>query len=159
MPLSILKGHTDFISGVLLLDDGRILSWSADTTLRLWSADGETLAVLQGHTKWVNSATVLADGRLMSWSEDGYRLWTNDGQPLGSLADTDGRSLRQQTQQGTVSRWEHNGEQVVHWTAQGTIAALYTADADISAFAPISETRCAIGDGMGRVLVIEAVHG
>ncbi len=67
--------------------DGRILSWSWDNTLRLWSLDGHPLATLTGHTDWVGDAVQLADGRILSWSEDNSpRLWSSDGQPLAELS-------------------------------------------------------------------------
>ena len=39
-----MAGHNHEIQDVKILDDGRILSWSQDRTLRLW--DGQTGAPL-----------------------------------------------------------------------------------------------------------------
>lgn len=39
--------HEATVNGALELDDGRILSWSEDATLRLWAADGAPLDVLR----------------------------------------------------------------------------------------------------------------
>jgi WD40 repeat protein len=75
------------VSGALELRDGRLLSWSEDTTLRLWAADGTELAVLRGHEGEVSGALELRDGRLLSWSEDKtLRLWAADGTELSRLA-------------------------------------------------------------------------
>ena len=45
--LATLSGHTGDLYGALELRDGRILSWSNDKTLRVWSSDGEALATLR----------------------------------------------------------------------------------------------------------------
>jgi len=42
----VLGGHKKRIKRVLELDDGRLLSWSDDGTLRLWFESGEPLATL-----------------------------------------------------------------------------------------------------------------
>jgi hypothetical protein len=77
-----MKGHSHHVSGARELNDGRLLSWSADGTLRLWASDGTALAELQGHTQSIDGAIVLRDGRLLSWSGDGtLRLWGSDGRP------------------------------------------------------------------------------
>ena len=64
-----------WVDGALLLPDGRVLSWSADGTLRVWDvATGEGRALTgQGS---VNGALLLPDGRVLSWSDDGtLRVW------------------------------------------------------------------------------------
>ena len=71
----------------------RLLSWSADRTLRLWNMDdGRPLDVLEGHTGPVNSASVINDGQVVSCSDDRELLrwqvgqWThrwNDGASRG----------------------------------------------------------------------------
>ena len=45
--LKVLEGHTNEINGTKVLEDGRILSYSIDNTLRLWSSQGEPLACLK----------------------------------------------------------------------------------------------------------------
>ena len=51
-----------------MLADGRILSWSDDGSLRLWSSEGAALAVLKGLECPGQGAHVLADGRILFWS-------------------------------------------------------------------------------------------
>jgi len=63
-------GHTNDVNGASELRDGRLLSWSKDNTLRLWSSEGEELRVLTGHTNTVWGARELSDGRILSWSYD-----------------------------------------------------------------------------------------
>ena len=49
------------LAAPLALADGRLVSWSRDTTLRVWSTQtGEGLAVLQGHTASVWGVLALA---------------------------------------------------------------------------------------------------
>jgi WD40 repeat protein len=84
--LRVLEGHTGSVLGALLLPDGRILSWSVDKTLRLWSPDGAPQATLEGHTGWVVGALLLPDARILSWSRDGtLRSWSAEGTPLSIL--------------------------------------------------------------------------
>ena len=84
--LRTLAGHEDEVEGALALGDGRLLSWSADRTLRLWEEDRTPLAVLRGHEGVVRGALALGDGRLLSWSRDRtLRLWGEDGAPLAAL--------------------------------------------------------------------------
>src|SRR6516164_2927500 len=84
--LAVLEGHSGEVKGALELRDGRLLSWSDDHTLRLWSADGTLLAVLEAHSASVRGALELRDGRLLSWSiDDTLRLWSAEGTPLAVL--------------------------------------------------------------------------
>jgi WD40 repeat protein len=83
-----LHGHTHGVWGALVLPGGRLLSWSADKTLRLWSADGAVVSELRGHRGEVTGALVLPDGRLLSWSNDNApRLWSADGAALSELRE------------------------------------------------------------------------
>ncbi|UYM16856.1 F-box/WD repeat-containing protein [Endozoicomonas euniceicola] len=72
--VATLKGHTDAVTSVTSLADGRLASGSRDKTVKVWDLskpDGEQCVVtLEGHTRDVTSVTPLADGRLASASED-----------------------------------------------------------------------------------------
>ena len=66
---AVLQGHANDVTGVLLLSDGRILTWSGDKTLRMWDvANGACTAVMQGHMDGVRGALSLSDGRIVSWT-------------------------------------------------------------------------------------------
>ena len=58
-------------------DGKRVLTSSADKTLRLWDADnGKCLRVFEGHTRAVWSVAFFPDGkRIASASADGVRIW------------------------------------------------------------------------------------
>ena len=72
-----LSGHTKSVAGALKLNNGSILSWSVDTTLRTWDPDtGAPIRTFEGHTKAVTGALELRDGRIVSWSEETtLRIW------------------------------------------------------------------------------------
>jgi WD40 repeat protein len=56
--------------------DGKILSWTEDSELRLWSEDCEYLATMQGHTEKITGAHFIPGGMIFSWSEDEtIRIW------------------------------------------------------------------------------------
>jgi WD40 repeat protein len=105
------------------LVDGRLLSWSRDKTLRLWSSAGEEQAVLRGHEGRVNGALALVDGRLLSWSWDKtLRLWSSAGEEQavlrghkygvnGALALVDGRLLSWSDDK-TFRLWSSAGEAI-----------------------------------------------
>jgi WD40 repeat protein len=92
--LSVQLGHSDAVYGALELDEGRILSWSSDGTLRIWQREsGRALAVLAGHTSSVYGTRLLDDGRILSWSADGtVRLW--DRESGAALLVLDGHTER-----------------------------------------------------------------
>jgi hypothetical protein len=84
--LQVFEGHTARVSGALLLSGGRILSWSWDETLRIWSLDGSPVMNLEGHTGWVWGALSLSEGRILTWARDHtLRIWSSDGVPVATL--------------------------------------------------------------------------
>jgi WD40 repeat protein len=81
-PIATLDGHSDSVEDAAVTADGRVLTWSRDGTIRLWSPDGLPLAVLRGHSANVIGCRELPDGRLVSWADDhdcSLRLWSRDG--------------------------------------------------------------------------------
>jgi WD40 repeat protein len=79
-----LKGHKNMVFALAASPDGaRLLSGSADKTLRVWALgdEGTSVApacerVLSGHTAWVNAVLLVSPSRAASASTDGsVRLW------------------------------------------------------------------------------------
>lgn len=71
-------GHTGKVTALSVLLDGlRVLSASADHTVRLWNGmTGEELAILEGHADRVNTVIPLLGEHAVSGSDDGeLRLW------------------------------------------------------------------------------------
>ncbi|MBL8156949.1 MAG: TIR domain-containing protein, partial [Anaerolineae bacterium] len=124
---AVFKGHTGDVNGALPLRGGRILSWSDDSTLRLWSANGEPLAVLSGHTGSVASALELTDGQLLSWSEgdNTLRLWSAEGDTLAVLSGhTEYVSGALELADGRLLSWSADSTLRL-WSAEGdTLAVL-----------------------------------
>ena len=85
----VLAGHTDVVTSVAWLPDGRLVSSSRDRTVRLWdpaTPDADPVVFAQ-HTDVVWDVTVLADGRLASASWDGTVLvWDPDAPDAPALA-------------------------------------------------------------------------
>lgn len=78
-----LEGHTNWVLGAVYSPDGQyILTWSRDSTARLWDKNGLPVKTLEGHTAAVDGAVYSPDGAyILTWSEDKTaRLW--EGFPL-----------------------------------------------------------------------------
>jgi WD40 repeat protein len=99
-----LIGHTDEILCLIKLSDGRLVSGSNDTTIRIWDWDfcrirrhgrcrqkrrhREQPRVLTGHQQGVTHLLELSDGRLVSCSDREIRIWSlkmDDDKVVGEL--------------------------------------------------------------------------
>jgi WD40 repeat protein len=142
-PIKLLLGHGGRVLGALPLPEGRLLSWSADKTLRIWELEGGALAPeLTRHERQVNGLLTLPDGRVLSWSADKtLRLWNADGTPIepplkghtkyvmGALVLQNGRLLSW-SGDGALRLWEANGTAVgPPWVGhQGVVGAIVLRD-------------------------------
>ena len=75
-----LAGHTDRVYSVAAAPDGRIITGSDDTTVKVWR-DGACVHTIQAHRDYVMAVALLPGGaRFISGSYDGTaKLWTLDG--------------------------------------------------------------------------------
>ena len=88
--MAILEGHVnDVTCAALVPDSRRLVSGSADSTLRIWDLEsGECLRMLRGHRRGVICLALSLDGRtLVSGGTDGtLRVWDiNSGECLRIL--------------------------------------------------------------------------
>ena len=135
-----LDKHTDDIWDVICLDNGNILSYSCDNTLRLWSNKGDQLAIFEGHTDYVRGAKVLSDGRILSFSNDwNIRIWSADGKPLKVLKEhmsivanvlvlNDGRFVSHAYSVSNIVKKEYSNDgRVLIWSNDGELLKIIDA--------------------------------
>ncbi len=119
----VIAAHTDTVVGAALREDGSFVTWSYDTTVRLWSRHGEQLRVFRGHGKDIQGASILRDGRIMSWSNDAtVRIWNPEAESpetlpgharwvTGVLTRDDGGFVTR-SDDGTLRLWDPEGAQL-----------------------------------------------
>jgi WD40 repeat protein len=75
-----LAGHTNYVRCVAVVPDGRVITGSADRTVKVWR-DGACERTIQAHADSVRAMAVLPGGaRFVSASDDETaKLWTLDG--------------------------------------------------------------------------------
>jgi WD40 repeat protein len=73
----VLFGHEDKVLGCLRLSDSKIISWSADSSIRIWNAnDGSNVAILAEHEGPVLGVLFDSNELIISWSSDGtIKAW------------------------------------------------------------------------------------
>ena len=136
----VFVGHEHSVRGVLLLPDGRrVLSWSADKTLRLWDLEHPGMhEIFAGHEGTVEGVQLLPDGgRALSWSGDGtLRLWDlehpgehevfagHEGKIHGAILLPDGRRVLSWSKDNTLRLWdlEHPGNHEIFVVHEGIAA-------------------------------------
>ncbi|MEV7022729.1 hypothetical protein [Kitasatospora sp. NPDC093558] len=80
-PIARRSGHEAPVLALTELRDGRVVSASADGTLRVWDQTGADSLLLTGHEDAVTGCRQTAYG-ILSWSADGtVRHWSPDGGP------------------------------------------------------------------------------
>jgi WD40 repeat protein len=88
------QGHNAPVNCIAFSADGKkVISGSADTTLKIWSVEnGQLLRTLSGHTGPLSFVAVSSDGKLIaSTSADKtVRIWDFSGDPLRKLEDPHG---------------------------------------------------------------------
>jgi WD40 repeat protein len=113
--------HDDTVNGALLMkDERRILSWSADDTLRLWdAATGQQIGPAMKHDGVLGALLTKDERRILSWSADGtVRLWDaatgqqiapamkHDDLVVGALLTKDERRILSWSIDHTLRLWD-----------------------------------------------------
>ena len=152
----VLEGHAGWISGALPLPDSKILSFSADRTLRLWDAiSGDCLAVLKGHTGIVTHALSISGCRILTWLQGGAVGYPNDSTPR--LWDTETRvccaALKGHTEQ-VLGALSLSDSRILTWSEDTTLRLW---DAETGACSAVLEGHLDAVDGAmplpnGRIL-------
>lgn len=96
--IAVLKGHWGGVMSIAISTDGqRIVSGSADRTVRVWDINtSDELMELYGHTNWVVSVAISTNGKIIvSGSEDAtVRVWDMEtGAVLRVLKGNGGRLI------------------------------------------------------------------
>lgn len=115
-----LSGHTDDIKGVLALSNGQFLSWSLDSTLRLWNIDAENIQILREHQFPIKDVKNLANGNFVSWESSKMFLWNADGQPIPMQSEDIGeiKSLHQLNDEFFISS---SNDKIYLWNVDGNL--------------------------------------
>jgi WD40 repeat protein len=120
--LTELRGHAGVVRGAVLTDDAtRILTWSADNTARLWSAEtGAPVGPTLMHEGQVSGAVFSRNQtRILTWSAQTVRLWSAAmGAPIGRALTHDGRVLG--------ARFSKDETRILTWSTDKT-ARLWSA--------------------------------
>jgi hypothetical protein len=81
--------HSGNVAGVMELSNGRILSWSDDGRVHVWSSAGEPATEVSYKSRQPDTldrlirVTRCQSGRLLVTSDMEFQLWSPDGEPIG----------------------------------------------------------------------------
>lgn len=166
--LARFEDHADRVLALAVLADGRLVSGSADKTIRIWDPiAGVELARLEGHEGAVTALAVLPDGRLAS-GDGGHlgdytvRLWdlgtgveptTLEGhkQEVSALAILPDGRLASASWDETIRIWDLK--------TGAEVARLEGHDERVSALAILPDGRLASGSWDGIVRLWDPITG
>lgn len=143
---AVLKGHSDDICNVIILPNGRLLSWSHDGSLRLWDEKSGYCIALLGdpwklsrtkrdaaftrekiqHRGRVCGVTIVTDERFLSWAGPlpGYHSESEKLEHALRLWDADNGALIA-TLEGHTDQVNgavvHDGARILSWSDDGTL--------------------------------------
>ena len=68
---NILKGHTNCVLALILLNDGKLCSGGAELCIKIWNWEENICELnLEGNLGWVKCLFQLKNGNILSGSED-----------------------------------------------------------------------------------------
>ncbi len=138
--LAVCRGHEGWVNSFWVTQDGKIVSGSADRTVRIWDMQGNQLAVCSGHQGRVESVYVTKDGKIVSGSRDNtVRVWDMDGNQLAvckghenvvnSVCVTSDSKIVSGSWDKTVRVWDIDGNQLAvcrgheEWVSSVTVTS------------------------------------
>lgn len=71
----VLEGHTETVTCVKILPDGRIISGSRDRTIKIWNTKTGICENTFNVGSPVKCINVLPDGRIMTGSYNTLKIW------------------------------------------------------------------------------------
>lgn len=133
------EGHSSNVNGVSFSPDGkRLVSVSADKTLKLWRLDGTLLQTLDEHTDQVYSVQYSPDGEWIASAagDNTIKLWDKTGRVVKTFTghsatvwfvtfSNDSQLLATGSQDSTVKLWSRDGKLLT--TFKGHQNAVYGA--------------------------------
>ena len=74
--VTTLKGHTDFITNIIIYED-KLISCSDDKTIKIWNLKdfSEGGVTLKGHTHWVSNIITYGDKLISSSDDKTIKIW------------------------------------------------------------------------------------
>lgn len=113
--LAVCKGHTGYITTILVTPKNLIISGSVDRTVQLWNTRGHALAVCNGHQDYISSVCMCgdlvvsgsADNTVRIWNKRGKQLAQCDGHtaPVMQVSMQDDGNIVSASRDGTVRVW------------------------------------------------------
>jgi WD40 repeat protein len=150
-----LEGHNSDIIWIILLQDGRICSFSADKSIKIWNTESSVCELTYTrHTKAVTSVIQLLDGRLCSGSWDStIQIWRNDNGACELIINTGYRFCIAQLRDGRICSGDSYGKiniwNITTGVCEMALGGHYSA---VMAIVAIDELRvCSCSDGTIKV--------
>jgi WD40 repeat protein len=122
-----LTGHSGSVNAVAVTGDGKIISGSADKTVKVWDIhSGNLLHTLTGHSDPVNAVAVTGDGKVISGSwDETVKVWdihsgnllhtlTNHGDFVLAVAVTGDGKVISGSRDKTVKVWNIHSGNLLH---------------------------------------------
>ena len=113
-----LRGHSGYVLSVAI-DGDRIVSGSDDSSIKIWTTEGDLLKTLGGNIDYVRSVAIDGD-RIVSGSEDNtIKIWNTEGECLQTLKGhsgyvysvaIDGDRIVSGSRDKTIKIWSREGD-------------------------------------------------
>ena len=159
----IMSKHTQNVSCLAALADGRLASGSSDWSVIIWNlADGTQLATLDGHEGSVRGLAALADGRLASGSDDKSIIIWNlaDSTQLALEGHTKGVRCLAALDGGRLASGSSDNSIIIWNLADGAQLATLDEHTDwVNCLAALDSDRLASGSWDNSIIIRSLAEG